>query len=242
MVLIQEMKQTTVIHNVGMLDSNYYCNPYNSDSPFRTVTYDGSKWTTNSQSLAGWKSVTKQDANSGAGPQQLSGQGSGSKGSTKASSTPPNQAIVHVNETSQEKLVNLGSESFRDLDGNAVTGVISLPPYSSKILIKENAEVKKATAVEAAGSMIPEEFGLSQNFPNPFNPSTTIRYALPVDAKVRLEVYDLTGRRIALLVDETKRAGNHETRFDGAGLASGTYFYRIQAGVFSATKKFVLLK
>jgi parallel beta-helix repeat protein len=236
MVLIQEMKQTTVIHNVGMLDSNYYCNPYNSDSPFRTVTYDGSKWTTNSQSLAGWKSVTKQDAHSSAGPQQLSGQGSGSKGSTKASSTTPNQAVLHVNATSQQKLVHLGSESFRDLDGNAVTGAISLPPYSSMILIKGSTEV------ETGGVIAPEEFGLYQNYPNPFNPSTTICYALPVDAKVRLEVYDLAGRRIALMVDETQRAGNHETRFDGAGLASGTYFYRIQAGVFSASRRFVLLK
>jgi hypothetical protein len=98
------------------------------------------------------------------------------------------------------------------------------------------------TAVGVIEGTIPTSYRLMQNFPNPFNPSTTIRYALPIDMWVRLEVLDLTGRPIALLVDETQGAGNHETRFDGSGFASGTYFYRIQSGIFSAVNRFILLK
>jgi D-alanyl-D-alanine carboxypeptidase len=85
-------------------------------------------------------------------------------------------------------------------------------------------------------------FELEQNYPNPFNPSTHIRYMLPASADVRLSVYDLLGREVSLLVNERLDAGIHEVGFDGAALAAGVYFYRLQAGDFAQTRRFVLLK
>ncbi len=95
--------------------------------------------------------------------------------------------------------------------------------------------------VEAA-NVIPTEFALSQNYPNPFNPATTIKFQLPVNSKVSLKVYDILGSEVATLVDEVKEAGYYELSFNGSGLASGTYFFRINADNFVQTKKMILIK
>jgi len=80
----------------------------------------------------------------------------------------------------------------------------------------------------------PQTFALDQNYPNPFNPSTVIRYALPGRASVVLEVFNTLGQQVATLVSETEEPGFHEVRFDGSGLASGLYFYRLAAHSASA--------
>lgn len=85
-------------------------------------------------------------------------------------------------------------------------------------------------------------FSFSQNFPNPFNPSTKIKYQIPEPGRVSLIVYNVLGRKIITLVNEEKPAGTYEVVFDGMGLPSGVYFYRIESGSFSDTKKFILLK
>jgi len=89
---------------------------------------------------------------------------------------------------------------------------------------------------------LPDQFLLYQNYPNPFNPTATIRYDLPKDAKVLIKVYDIIGREVRKLVDEFKKAGSYTVSFDGTNLASGIYFYRIEAGDFVQTKKMVLIK
>jgi hypothetical protein len=99
---------------------------------------------------------------------------------------------------------------------------------------------------------IPLEFALMQNYPNPFNPSTVISYQLPVSSDVTLKVYDVLGNEVATLVDEEKPAGNYEVEFSAKGgsasggnaynLASGIYFYKLQAGNFIETKKMLLMK
>jgi hypothetical protein len=89
---------------------------------------------------------------------------------------------------------------------------------------------------------LPAEFALEQNFPNPFNPSTTIRYALPEAAQVRLEVYTVAGQRVAVLASGEQRAGWHTVAFDGSSLASGVYIYRLEAGGFVQTRKLMLIK
>jgi hypothetical protein len=76
---------------------------------------------------------------------------------------------------------------------------------------------------------VPKTFAREQNFPNPFNPTTTIYYQLPTDSRVSIVVYDLLGREVKRLLDETKEAGYHDQRFDAAGIASGVYFYRMAA-------------
>jgi hypothetical protein len=74
------------------------------------------------------------------------------------------------------------------------------------------------------------------------NPTTTIRYALPQRSHVTLSVYNTLGQQVAMLVNENEDAGYHDVRFDASGLASGVYFYRIQAGSFVQTKRLVILK
>ena len=85
-------------------------------------------------------------------------------------------------------------------------------------------------------------FYLSQNFPNPFNPSTKIRFSIPHSAFVTLKVYDLLGREIATIINEEKMPGNYEVSFNANNLSSGVYFYRIRAGSFIDTKRLILLR
>ena len=89
---------------------------------------------------------------------------------------------------------------------------------------------------------LPISYSLSQNYPNPFNPTTTIRFALPKAGDVNLAVYDILGRKIAELVHGNLTAGYHTVNFNASNLASGVYFYRIQAGDFVSVKKLMLLK
>jgi predicted esterase len=89
---------------------------------------------------------------------------------------------------------------------------------------------------------IPSEYRLEQNYPNPFNPNTTIGYGLPHRSHVTLNVYNTLGQRVTELVNEQKPAGNYTVQFDGSNLASGVYFYRLQSGTYSETKKLVLLR
>lgn len=89
---------------------------------------------------------------------------------------------------------------------------------------------------------IPQRFELGQNYPNPFNPSTTIRYGLPHRSTVQLSVFNTLGQQIATLVQGEREAGYHEVQFDGSGLSSGVYFYRLTAGDYVATKKLLILK
>ena len=98
------------------------------------------------------------------------------------------------------------------------------------------------TSVEEPVSQLPEKFTLEQNFPNPFNPTTTIEYGLPVTAHVRLEIYDITGRLVSRLVNRQQSAGRHNVTFDASSLSSGLYLYRIEAGNFVQTRKLTLLK
>ncbi|HEX2787658.1 MAG TPA: T9SS type A sorting domain-containing protein [Ignavibacteria bacterium] len=91
-------------------------------------------------------------------------------------------------------------------------------------------------------SEVPEKFNLSQNYPNPFNPSTKINFAIPQSQNVKLAVYDMTGKEIALLVNGNLNAGTYEYTFDGKNLNSGVYFYRLTAGNYTETKKMSLIK
>ncbi|MCU0373616.1 MAG: T9SS type A sorting domain-containing protein [Ignavibacteria bacterium] len=90
---------------------------------------------------------------------------------------------------------------------------------------------------------VPSEFVLSQNYPNPFNPSTIISYQLPITNFIKLAVYDITGKEVAVLVNEIKKAGFYETEYDGSNIASGIYYYQLSVDNKPlATKKMVLIK
>ncbi len=96
--------------------------------------------------------------------------------------------------------------------------------------------------VDATDDAVPQQFGLHQNYPNPFNPSTTIRYQLPANGQAALKVFDVLGREVATLINETQQSGSHEVIWDARGVSSGVYFYKLKAGNFSETKKMVLTR
>jgi hypothetical protein len=103
--------------------------------------------------------------------------------------------------------------------------------------------VQDATSIEKESIFqSPKDYVLQQNYPNPFNPSTTISYQLPVRDHVSLKVFDLLGREVRTLVNEVQEPGYKSLQFNATGLTSGIYFYRLQAGSFSASKKFLLLR
>lgn len=88
----------------------------------------------------------------------------------------------------------------------------------------------------------PTQYQLEQNFPNPFNPSTTIHYALPRQSKVTLKIFDVLGKEVATLVDEVQEAGYKEIKWEALSLPSGVYYYRISAGEYTASKQMMLVK
>jgi len=92
------------------------------------------------------------------------------------------------------------------------------------------------------GNEQPESFTLSQNFPNPFNPSTTIKFSIPSESFVTLKIYDVLGNAIEKLVNEQLPAGNYKIEFSAGDLASGIYFYKIQTGEYVEIKKMILLR
>lgn len=89
---------------------------------------------------------------------------------------------------------------------------------------------------------IPDKYSLHQNYPNPFNPTTKIKFAIPRRSDVRLRVFDQLGREVRTLVNGELTAGRYEYEFDGSGLASGVYFYRLEAGEYVETRRMVILK
>ncbi len=119
--------------------------------------------------------------------------------------------------------------------------------FNSVISKAENYFFTSVNSV-SSNDIEPLEFNLSQNYPNPFNPSTTIKYTVVKlynqkgDAFVQIMVYDLLGRKVAVLVNEKKQPGNYQVEFNAHNLPSGLYFYRLKTGNFISTKKMVLLK
>lgn len=91
-------------------------------------------------------------------------------------------------------------------------------------------------------SFSPDKFNLYQNYPNPFNPTTTIKYSIPQENKVTLKIYDVIGNEVATLVNGNKPAGTYNVTFNANNLASGIYFYRLEAGNYISIKKLILLK
>ena len=132
-----------------------------------------------------------------------------------------------------------GSEIWRmNLDGMLREKVIS----GGYNYYPEMVEVGSNVLSVFENSLLPTNFILCQNFPNPFNPSTTIRFATPLQAHVSLTVFNSLGQQVSELVNCEMNAGNHTVVFDAMGLASGMYFYRLHSDNFVETKKLLLLR
>jgi hypothetical protein len=91
-------------------------------------------------------------------------------------------------------------------------------------------------------NQVPVEYSLSQNYPNPFNPTTLIKYSVPKEAFVKLSVFDVLGREMDVLVNETKKAGNYELIVNADNFTSGVYFYKLETAEFTQTRKMIVLK
>ena len=123
-------------------------------------------------------------------------------------------------------------------------------PYEHTIIkdsVYQNIQADVETSVGNVGNDVPKRFEVSQNFPNPFNPSTTIRYELPKETYVRINIYNLLGQKVKTLVNSDKEAGTYNTIWNGRDnygneVASGIYIYRVTAGSHVISKKMILMK
>lgn len=133
-------------------------------------------------------------------------------------------------------------QRWTEVPGAVITGNTAV--YASSELHSAIALIGSAEIVNTIGEAgdVPAAALLDQNYPNPFNPTTTVRYQLQVPSAVKLVVYDLLGREVGMLVNETQAPGTHEVTFDAAGLSSGAYVYRLTAPGLVRMRTMLLLK
>jgi hypothetical protein len=141
--------------------------------------------------------------------------------------------FVEGHSTTTEKQNYQFIDQMNDLKANSLTYRLKQIDYDGSYEYSQEVFVDNPT---------PMEFALRQNYPNPYNPVTTITYSLPIKAKVELIIYNALGESIKQLVNEEKEAGKYSVKFDATNLPSGIYFYKLQAGSFVETKKMVLMK
>lgn len=115
-------------------------------------------------------------------------------------------------------------------------------PFNGSKTVNSGNGPTESSHISTINSNIPSEFSISQNYPNPFNPETKIDFSLPVDSKVNIKVYDITGKSVAELINGNYSAGTHTVNFNGSNLSSGIYFYTITAGSYIKTNKMILNK
>ena len=115
-------------------------------------------------------------------------------------------------------------------------------PLAPSAPLSQQADQEGSFILSEKENDLPEKIDLAQNYPNPFNPTTTIQFSLPESQHVRLGVYDMLGREVALLVDDVINAGVHNVLFDASSLSNGTYLYRLEANEMSLTGHMTLIK
>jgi hypothetical protein len=158
-------------------------------------------------------------------------------------------ATLRANRT-QAHIFSLTADTTEAGAGN-YTAQFSTSPYSvsrggiltlGTFAVGKFKNVADIVGVERNEKGVPTQFSLSQNYPNPFNPTTTIQYSVLSTQYISLKVYDVIGRELSILVSEVKPPGTYTVEWDAHGLASGIYFYRLEAGQFTETRKLVLLR
>jgi len=160
---------------------------------------------------------------------------------------------------SGERFTFVNNESGRTIaPGNTYELKVQFSPlapknYSGTITITDT-ESNVPTIIQLSGTgvgqeisveefeEIPAAYSLEQNYPNPFNPMTTIQYTIPKDEYVKLTVYDITGKVVKELVNGYKSAGRYNVEFNASGYASGTYYYKLEAGEYNSIQKMLLMK
>ncbi len=145
---------------------------------------------------------------------------------------------------------SVGSGTTTQTISTTLSGLAPATMYYYRVAAQNTAGVSRGlirtlstlSSVERVDNSLPREYSLGQNFPNPFNPATTISFGLPAQSLVSLKVFDALAREVATLISQELSAGNYTQQWNAEGLPSGVYFYRMQAGAFTETKKLVLLR
>jgi hypothetical protein len=150
-----------------------------------------------------------------------------------------NNIIYQATPTSTSHTIPSGNLALNTLYFWRVRGqnVSGFGPYSSTFNFRSIV-----SGITSLGTAIPTEYKLYNNYPNPFNPSTKIKFDLPKSSNVKIKIYDMNGRMVNEVFDLNLDAGTYETTYNAAALASGIYYFRIDAGSFSDTKKMILIK
>jgi hypothetical protein len=172
--------------------------------------------------------------------------GTGNLSVTSAVSSIPQFIVESVPSTiPQSELRYLKVKFHPTAINQTYNGVVTVQNGDSTITINLKGFSSSQTGVINISNEIPTEFSLMQNFPNPFNPVTRIRFAIPENLSgnfISLRVYDITGKEVSVLVNTNLNTGYYETNFDAAGLASGVYVYRLQAGNVVNQRKMTVIK
>jgi len=113
---------------------------------------------------------------------------------------------------------------------------------TSGIILHTTTGGQTLVTVNNISTETPSKYSLSQNYPNPFNPTTNIKFSIVNSGEVKLVVYDIQGREVQTLVNESLKPGTYEAAFDASSLNSGVYFYKLITNTFSETKKMLLIK
>ena len=157
--------------------------------------------------------------------------------------------VLVIRHSTQLSLAELKAHqtTFTNADWTSIVDLNAIASITSQVPVEDPVDDDGSTAVFASPLALPLEFALADNYPNPFNPATTIGYVLPAAADVRLEVFNLAGQHITTLVSAYQLAGRHAVEWDatnaqGQAVASGVYFYRLQAAPSTARDEFGAVK
>jgi len=163
------------------------------------------------------------------------------------------QYYIYMNTTNNPATATLRDSTYQPDTAKTITGLVNGTPYyfwvkakdsfcSPRLSAVSNVLSLTPTAVTTQGTIIPKVFALYQNYPNPFNPATVVQFDIPKTSFVKVTVYDILGRQIAILVNEQLQAGRYHATWNADNFASDIYFCKIEAGSFVAQKKMVLVK
>jgi len=125
-----------------------------------------------------------------------------------------------------------------NMDNDSDLDIVATGLWAGDVVWYENIVV----GIEPEQAPMPKKIQFNQNYPNPFNSSTVISYSLPFSANVTIDIYDILGRHVESLLNVQQTMGNHQVIWEADDFSSGVYFYKLQAGDYTETKKMVLLK
>jgi hypothetical protein len=149
---------------------------------------------------------------------------------------------ITVGDSSSKTVMNLGNGVMQPNYSSYMVWMVFDKDSAGLSTLNARGKIILVGSVHQIGSNVPDKYSLSQNYPNPFNPITNLKFSIIKTEQVKLVVFDITGREVQTLVNESLQPGTYETEFDGSLLTSGIYFYKLITDGFIETKKMMLIK